>query len=468
MVFSSPVFLFLFLPITLLLSFLSPSIKIKNIVLFVTSIIFYSWGEPDLVVLMIVMIVFNYFVGLKMGFSRTKKSRLRFLYLGVLLNVFSICYFKYANFFIDNINMLLESISVSPIIISKIRLPIGISFFTFQSLSYLIDVYRKESKPQRNILNLGLYISLFPQLIAGPIVRYHDIAQQITKRKVGLSLFYSGVKRFIEGLGKKVIIANTVGYFADQIFSLPTDQISSLIVLWGAVLYGLQIYFDFSGYSDMAIGLGRMFGFKFLENFNFPYISLSIKEFWRRWHISLSTWFRDYLYIPLGGNRVSIKRIYVNLAIVFLVTGLWHGASWNFILWGVFHGLLLIIERLGFERVLQKTPKFLRHCYVIFFVFISWLLFRADNLDHFYGLIKTLFSFKLYSQYAFMQFVNSEVIIACILGIIFSVPSMRLKIQIHNKTIKESVEVITYLVIFGICILFLSAGTYNPFIYFQF
>jgi alginate O-acetyltransferase complex protein AlgI len=468
MVFSSLLFISLFLPLTLLINYISPNIKVKNIVLLIASLLFYSWGEPDLVLLMIVMIVINYFVGLKIESSKDKRIKLRYLYLGIIINVLSICYFKYTNFFIENINILLNSVDLPAITIKKIRLPIGISFFTFQSLSYLIDVYRKDAKAQRNPLNLGLYISLFPQLIAGPIVRYHDIAKQIIKRETSLSLFYSGAKRFIEGLGKKVIIANTVGYYADQIFILPPEQLSSIVLGWAVLLYSLQIFFDFSGYSDMAIGLGRMFGFKFLENFNYPYIATSIKDFWRRWHISLSTWFRDYLYIPLGGNRKGLKRVYLNLSIVFLVTGLWHGAKWNFIIWGAFHGVLLIIEKLGFEKVLKKSPKAFNHFYVLFFVGLSWIIFRSNDLDHALRFIKSLFSFTHTSPYKITYFLNFEVVFACILGIIFSMPLNISKIGTIKKTYLAIPELIFYLLLIVVSIILLSANTYNPFIYFQF
>jgi len=468
MVFSSPIFLFLFLPITLLLYYVSPNVKIRNIVLLITSLLFYSWGEPDLVVLMVIMIIINYFIGKKIESKKNYIAGKRYLLLGIIINLLSLVYFKYANFIIENVNVLLNLINVPEISIKKVRLPIGISFFTFQSISYLIDVFRAEVKAQRNVLYLGLYISLFPQLIAGPIVRYRDIAKQITDRSESLKLFYSGVKRFIEGLGKKVIIANTVGYFADQVFALPPHEISSVIVLWGAILYGLQIYFDFSGYSDMAIGLGRMFGFRLLENFNFPYIATSVKEFWRRWHISLSTWFRDYLYIPLGGNRITVRKTYINLTIVFLVTGLWHGASWNFILWGALHGLLLVLERLGLDNILKKLPKSFQRFYVLAIVTFGWILFRSNDLEHFAGLAETLFSFTQESLYDVRQFINVEVLFAVLLGILFSFP-WKLKPQtVKKKWVWSSLEIATYFIILSFSVLSLSADTYNPFIYFQF
>ena len=294
--------------------------------------------------------------------------------------------FKYADFLVGNLNALLGPLRLAPLSLPGIALPIGISFFTFQALSYVIDVYRREVPVQRNPFDLGLYIALFPQLIAGPIVRYHDVARQLVERVVTRQGFAYGVERFVVGLGKKVLIANTLAVQADLIFAIPADQLTAPVAWFGLVCYTLQIYFDFSGYSDMAIGLGYMFGFRFLENFSHPYVAQSITEFWRRWHISLSTWFRDYLYVPLGGNRGSALRTYRNLVLVFFLCGLWHGASWSFVVWGLLHGFLLVIERMGLGRLMARWPRALRHAWTLFFVMIAWVFFRADSLPQARGI----------------------------------------------------------------------------------
>ncbi len=411
-------------------------------------------------------IIINHLFGLRIGKLPDKiKNRKTLLIVGVSINLLALVYFKYSNFIVDNINIILGSLNLGTIAINKVRLPIGISFYTFQSLSYLVDVYRKETKATKNPVDLGLYIALFPQLIAGPIVRYHDINEQIRQRKITFELFYSGTKKFIAGLGKKVIIANTVGYYADTFFNFPSDELSSGLLVWGAILYSFQIYFDFSGYSDMAIGLGRMFGFNILENFNFPYISTSIKEFWRRWHISLSNWFRDYLYIPLGGNRKGVKMTYINLGIVFLVTGLWHGASWNFVIWGIWHGMFLIIERIGLDKILARIPKIFSHIYMLSVVLIGWILFRVEDMHHFIDYFSRLLSFNSNTTYTVADFTNREIITATALGVIFSMPWIKVRNFIEKYSI---VEIIVYFIIFTLSVLSLSASTYNPFIYFQF
>ncbi len=364
MVFSSITFLFFFLPV-FLMGYLGVGKKGRNLFLLLASLFFYLWGEQLFVLVMLASIVMNYFFGLLLDRVGIQGSRAgKFLLAAALVaNLGMLVFFKYANFAVDNLNLLLSWLNMPLMHLHKVHLPIGISFFTFQAMSYLIDLYRQEYKAQKNPLYLGLYISLFPQLIAGPIVRYSDIAEHIKKRTVSLHDFACGAERFVFGLGKKILIANPMGLMADHIFAMQAELLSTGTAWLGITCYTLQIYFDFSGYSDMAIGLGRMFGFHFLENFNYPYISRSIREFWRRWHISLSTWFRDYLYIPLGGNRHGNNRTSLNLLIVFLLCGLWHGASWNFILWGLMYGFFLVAERGIWGRIVTGMHPIGQHCY---------------------------------------------------------------------------------------------------------
>lgn len=382
MVFSSLIFIWMFLPVVFIGYIILPD-RFKNITLLFVSLIFYAWGEPKYIVLMICSIFINYVIGLLMERYENKKKQL--LIIGIILNIAILGYFKYFNFLIDIINLFIKQ----DLTLLDISLPIGISFFTFQILSYIIDLYRGQYKAQKNIVNLALYISFFPQLIAGPIVRYKDINQQLDSRRQTLEQIAAGIRRFIYGLGKKIIIANTVAQCVDKIYAIDYADISGVTAWIGAMCYMLQIYYDFSGYSDMAIGLGKMFGFEFLENFNYPYLSASIQEFWQRWHISLGTWFREYLYIPMGGNRKGVSRTYINLLIVFIVTGLWHGASFNFILWGLYHGLLQIIERVGLSNILKKH-KVVAHLYVFITVIFGWVLFRAEGLTQAIGIIKRM------------------------------------------------------------------------------
>lgn len=470
MVFSSLVFLFIFLPF-IILTYLIVGIKIRNVLLLIASLLFYAWGEGELVLLMIVSIIINYIAGLLIDKTRDQNVYVKsILFIGVSINLLFLVYYKYSNFIFDN----LQQIGLFQQFENKdITLPIGISFFTFQSISYLVDVYRKESPAQKNPLHLGLYISLFPQLIAGPIVRYADIADQIKNRVHNSSLFSKGVIRFIRGLAKKVIIANNMALIADVTFGIGANELPVLIAWLGIICYALQIYFDFSGYSDMAIGLGLMFGFEFKENFNYPYISQSIQEFWRRWHISLSSWFRDYLYIPLGGSRKGVFNTYRNLVIVFLVTGLWHGASWNFIIWGVFHGMFLIFERIGLKNQLKKLPSFIAHFYLLIVVLIGWVFFKAETLDYALNYIGTMFGINAGSDYLPLLYFNNFTIIIFFLGICFSMP-LRNKIShfiekaIPQTQMANNLKYVCYLVLFGVTILELAGSSYNPFIYFRF
>lgn len=477
MVFSSPIFIFFFLPAVLVLYFIVGK-KLRNLLLLAASLFFYAWGEAGYSIFLVFSIIINYFFGIAVAKKEKKKM---WLILAVVVNILMLGVFKYASFFVDNINIIFNIFGEFKIDTPHIRLPIGISFFTFQALSYVIDVYRGKVHYQKNILDLGLYVSLFPQLIAGPIVRYSDVQQEIEKRTVTFDLFVSGVSRFIVGIAKKVIIANTVAQVADSIFVLPSDQIG-MSLAWLAILcYTFQIYFDFSGYSDMAIGLGRMFGFKFLENFNYPYISASIQEFWRRWHISLSSWFKDYLYIPLGGNRSGKYRTYVNLFIVFLLTGFWHGASWNFVFWGMYYGVFLILERIGLGTLLAKMWKPIRHIYTILIVIVGWVFFRVESLNEAFYYVGTMFGFVENPIAQNMwSYINPKVMLILCFACIFSIPVIpalhklyREKVMDVNRyfLIQKMVGFLSMIVlffIFSLSVMLIASGTYNPFIYFRF
>lgn len=472
MVFSSITFLFLFLPIVLFIYY-SINKKLRNFFLTISSLFFYAWGEKELVMLMIFSIAINYLGGLVINYvleeKKPKKAKI-FTLIFVLINVLILGYYKYANFFIESINEIgLTQFST----FNEILLPIGISFFTFQGMSYLIDVYYQKVPAQKNLVSLALYISMFPQLIAGPIVRYIDVSKQIeSERTFRADQFREGLFRFITGLFKKVIIANQMGFIANEVFSNSFNEMGTISLWIGIITYSFQIYFDFSGYSDMAIGLGKMFGFDFLENFNYPYISKSIQEFWRRWHISLSTWFRDYLYIPLGGNRHGNFRTYYNLIIVFFITGLWHGASWNFIVWGLFHGFFLIIERVGFGSILNKLPKILRHLYTLLVVLIGWVFFRVETLKDAILFLKGMFGYSIEGNELIYQYFNPYFIFVLILAIVFSTPITKVFSNLATRIIAQSYQkILAYpimLILFLLCLLELAESNYNPFIYFRF
>ena len=472
MVFSSTVFLFIFLPLVLILNFLLKQ-EYRNFFLLLASLGFYAWGEGVLVVLMLFSISINFISGLGIAYFRERSLLYSksVLTSAIIINLGLLLYYKYANFIVD---ILKETGLYLEYDHQSIILPIGISFFTFQGISYLVDVYRKETEVQRNIFHLGLYISFFPQLIAGPIVRYHDIAQEIRQRTIDVPLFTEGVIRFIRGLAKKVIIANVAALIADQVFSLPGDEISVISAWLGIICYTIQIYFDFSGYSDMAIGLGKMMGFNFKENFNYPYISKSIQEFWRRWHISLSTWFRDYLYIPLGGNRKGIGRTYFNLILVFFVTGLWHGASWNFIFWGLFHGLFLILERSKLFDTL-KWPVALQHLYVMMVVIVGWVFFRAETMKEAFLYLSTMAGLTGGDNYTALIYVNAYSLTILALAVIYAMPIRRFM----NASIEKSSSMILtkvygsgvylfYIALLAMTLIELAQSSYNPFIYFRF
>ena len=408
--------------------------------------------------------------------KRKESSRL-WLKIGLVLNLSLIVVFKYLDFILDNIKWLggVFSNEFKELPLTKIILPLGISFFTFQQMSLLWDVYRDKSISKVTFPNVALYVSLFPQLIAGPIVRYNDILAQINERKESLVLFKSGIKRFIIGLFKKVLIANTCGELADVIFSSEFNSLGIDAAWLGAFAYSLQIYFDFSGYSDMAIGLGRMFGFKIFENFNLPYISKSIQEFWRRWHISLSTWFKDYVYIPLGGNRLGASRTYINLLIVFVLTGFWHGANWGFLAWGLFHGIFLVAERAGFGLILKKIPAVLSWLYTMFVVVIGWVLFKLEDLNDALAFFKRLFNFGASHELSSISlYLNSERILIIILAIIWSSPLFRILKKVLDKTSVSSHFIYKLLgdsillIMLILSVVYINSGSYNPFIYFRF
>jgi len=476
MVFSSPIFLFLFLPIVLAVNFLLP-IRLRNLWLLIMSLIFYGWGEPRFVLVMIASIVVNFALGLWVDRVRGRPAARRVMALGIALNIGLLAVYKYANFAVDNLNTVLAALGAAPIPLAPIALPIGISFFTFQAFSYVIDVERRDGPVQKNPLDVALFVSLFPQLIAGPIVRYRDVAAQIVERTITCEGFTRGVERFLIGLGKKMLIANTVAVPADAIFAIPADQLTAGVAWLGVVCYALQIYYDFSGYSDMAIGLGLMLGFHFLENFNYPYISRSMTEFWRRWHISLSTWFRDYLYIPLGGNQRAPARTYFNLVVTFFLCGLWHGAAWTFVIWGLYHGLFLVIERLGAGRWLERWPAPARHGYALAVVLVGWVFFRSATLADAMRFLAAMAGLGSGSgiEYHPALYLNAELILILAAGIVGSTPLLpalaRLRERIQAAGLGLAVEAVRVLglgaILWGSAML-MAAGTYNPFIYFRF
>lgn len=483
MVFSSVTFLYFFLPLVIV-AYIFAIGKLRNIVLLAASLVFYAWGEGYFVFLMLCSITINYFIGLLISIQKAKGSNARWvLFLGVALNLVPLLFFKYSNFLIGNINTIGVYFKIAPVDFAPIHLPIGISFFTFQAISYVVDIYRNDAETQYNPIDLALYISLFPQLIAGPIVRYSHVADQIRERYTRIEDIYQGGVRFIIGLGKKVLIANVLGRMADAVFELPPATLSTQLAWIGIISYTLQIYFDFSGYSDMAIGLGRLFGFHFRENFNFPYISKSIREFWQRWHISLSSWFRDYLYIPLGGSRASKSRTLFNLFLVFFLCGLWHGASWTFLIWGLYHGLFLIGERTRLGGVVSGLPIIIRHGYALVVVMIGWVFFRADTLGHAIEYIKALFSFRFesYTNAWVISAANSEYYLMLFIAILASMPLAKIIGKVFTaKTFTSSIftdimdvasqttKWIFLLVIFIYSTASLMGGQYNPFLYFRF
>jgi alginate O-acetyltransferase complex protein AlgI len=479
--FSSLVFLFVFLPLVLPVALIRNT-SVQNYFLLFASLIFYAWGGVSYTVIMLASIILNYFTGIGIDFLSSPKNKKLLLVTGVVLNLSLLVIFKYLNFLIASANSFLPfNYKLTQ---THIALPIGISFFTFHGLSYIIDVYRGRIQSQKNLSIIALYIILFPQLIAGPIIRYKVIYHQFEQRYITIAKFAHGIKRFVIGLGKKVLIANAFAAIADKIFSADVSQLPASTAWLGIISYTIQIYFDFSGYSDMAVGLGRMFGFTIPENFNLPYISQSIKEFWRRWHISLSTWFRDYLYIPLGGNQLSEAKTYRNLVLVFFLCGLWHGASWTFLAWGIYHGLFLVLERGKIGALIGKMWKPLRHIYALLVVMIGWVFFRSETFAQAFNFIEVLFGAHAHQSELIpaWHYLSNETVFLLLMAIIFStnlpkhgyIILKRNLVKMRFYSIRRSMAIqtivldFTLLFIFCVSVFSLAGSSYNPFIYFRF
>ena len=468
MVFSDSVFICVFLPIVLAGYYICPK-RLRNSFLLLVSLVFYAWGEPKYVFLMMFSIAINYAFGLLLDRNR-KNVRLSkaLLALSVVIDIGLLCVFKYTDFVITNLNRAFNA----DIGLVNLALPIGISFYTFQAMSYTIDVYRDDVKVQRNILDFGMYITMFPQLIAGPIVRYSDVEAQLKERSVSAEDFASGICRFVVGLGKKVLLANQIGALWDQIYALGGE--TSVLMAWlGAIAYTFQIYFDFSGYSDMAIGLGRIFGFKFPENFRYPYESKSITEFWRRWHITLSTWFKEYLYIPLGGNRKGMARQILNLLIVWTLTGFWHGAGWNFVMWGLYYFLFLVREKLFMLKVLDKLPAFVRHIYALFIIVIGWGIFASDDTSVLLPYLRSMFGANGLTGGLDLYLLTTRAALLVILCIASTQLPKRLAAFVGRKLClgEESafcIKAAATILLLALCMMFLVVDSYNPFLYFRF
>ena len=493
MVFSSSLFLYLFLPAVLAAYFAVPR-RMHNVVLLVASLLFYAWGEKVLVSILVLSIVSNWGLGLWVDRARREGGGRGVVALAVAFNVGMLVLFKYADWLWSIGGHALAALGIlhgapgplgdllplSPFWRAAlvddaggIRLPIGVSFFTFQATSYVVDVYRRDVEPETNVLNFGMYKALFPQLIAGPIVRYRDVHDRIRNRVVKLEGFAYGIRRFVLGLGKKVLVANTVARSAQAIFAIPSAELTPPVAWLGIVCYSLQIYFDFSGYSDMAIGLGHLFGFRFLENFEHPYVSRSVTEFWRRWHISLSSWFRDYLYIPLGGNRVSPARTYLNLLVVFFLCGLWHGASANFVVWGMLHGAFLVIERAGLSKAMERWPSPLRRVYLLLVVMVGWVFFRAQHLSQALAYLGSMAGLNAgnAASWHLDLFLDPPVVLAIAAGVVGSAPWMRRFAEQRGARAGAGIELAKLgglAAVFILSAIELGAGSYNPFIYFRF
>lgn len=470
MVFSSLLFLLRFFPVVLLLYYIAPR-KFRNFILFFTSLFFYAWGEPKYVLLILFSTVVDYTAGRAVGYcklhEKEKGARVA-VFCSMCINLSLLCLFKYADFFISIVNKV-PSVHI-PLL--HLALPIGISFYTFQTMSYTIDVYRGDAKVQKNFITFGAYVALFPQLIAGPIVRYKTVAEQLDSRKETISLFTSGIMRFMTGLGKKVLLANQFGELWKHISSIQTASLPVATAWLGAAAFTLQIYFDFSGYSDMAIGLGKMFGFEFLENFDYPYESKSITEFWRRWHISLGTWFKEYVYIPLGGNKHGEKKQIRNIAVVWFLTGLWHGAAWCFVIWGIYYGILLVFEKLVLKNLLKKIPSCFARIYTLFIVTVGWSIFSWLDMTDSTGFMKTLFfagKAGLMNRHTIWLLVNYGLIL--LIGAIGSTsfPKKLAHRIFPEDTVRRGIgEMLFMMLIFFSSMAFLVNSSYNPFLYFRF
>ena len=463
MIFSSIPFLFFFFPLFILLYFTLP-FKYKNHILLLFSLIFYAWGEPIYILLMIFSSIVDFINGKNIEkYKDDNKKKKIYLIISIIINISLLGFFKYADFFIKVINNILNL----DIPLLNLGLPIGISFFTFQTMSYSIDVYRGDVKAEKDFLTFMTYVCMFPQLIAGPIVRYETVSSELHKRDINFKKFADGFTRFLRGLFKKVLIANNIGLLFTLITSSEVNDISIMTGVLAIVSYAFQIYFDFSGYSDMAIGMGNMCGFTFLENFNYPYISKSITEFWRRWHISLSSWFKDYVYIPLGGSRVNILKNIRNILIVWILTGFWHGASWNFIFWGLYYGILLLLEKFVLKKYIDKLPDFVKHIYTIVLVFIGWMIFAFDDSKYLFEFIKALTSNKFVDS-AFLYYFKNYFLIL-VIATLFSLPVYpKVKEKMNNSIFTSLLSISIYVILFIITLSYLVSDTYNPFLYFRF
>ena len=463
MIFSSIPFLFFFFPLFILLYFTLP-FKYKNYILLLFSLIFYAWGEPIYILLMIFSSIVDFINGKNIEkYKDDNKKKKFYLIISIIINISLLGFFKYADFFIKVINNILYL----DIPLLNLGLPIGISFFTFQTMSYSIDVYRGDVKAEKDFLTFMTYVCMFPQLIAGPIVRYETVSSELHKRDINFKKFADGFTRFLRGLFKKVLIANNIGLLFTLITSSEVNDISIMTGVLAIVSYAFQIYFDFSGYSDMAIGMGNMCGFTFLENFNYPYISKSITEFWRRWHISLSSWFKDYVYIPLGGSRVNILKNIRNILIVWILTGFWHGASWNFIFWGLYYGILLLLEKFVLKKYIDKLPDFVKHIYTIVLVFIGWMIFAFDDSKYLFGFIKAITSNKFVDS-AFLYYFKNYFLIL-VIATLFSLPVYpKVKEKMNNTIFTSLLSISIYVILFIVTLSYLVSDTYNPFLYFRF
>lgn len=478
MLFSSTTFLFVFLPVILAVYFLCPK-RWRNTVLLVGSLYFYAWGEPKFVLVMIMTILVNYGLTLVCASCKEKgkPAGAKAAVVGTIcFSIGMLAFFKYSNFFLSNLNGTIGKMAGFSVPLLEITLPLGISFYTFQTLSYTLDVYRGDVKPQKNLIHLATYVCLFPQLIAGPIVRYQTVADELEHRKENVDDFSNGVRRFVVGLGKKVLLANTAGSVFHMIGDMADSQITVGLTWMSAIAFSFQIYFDFSGYSDMAIGLGNMFGFHFLENFNYPYISKNITDFWRRWHMSLSSWFKDYIYIPLGGNRKGAVRTFVNLFIVWLLTGFWHGAAWNFIIWGLYFYVILMIEKIGFGKLLEKVPAWVQHIYALFLINLSWVIFSYDDIHTLGVVIKRMFGFGGIPVWnsSTTYYVLGYLLIFLIMAIGATPGPKKLVEWMNQKLLKKRIGVATAMEVLGLLVVLLLAtaslasDAFNPFLYFRF
>ena len=479
MVFSSPIFLFAFLPVVVVLSLVFRR-RASNAFLLVASLVFYVWGEVTWTPLFLASVVGNYCFGVWLGDAAHRR---RVLALAIVANLAGLSVFKYGNFAVANLNAVGHALGLRPLVVAPLHLPIGISFYTFHAISYLVDVYRRRTPPQRNFVDFALYISLFPQLVAGPIVRYHDLADQLASHETTSAEFAYGVRRFVVGLGKKILVANTLALQVDAIYALPTSQLTASLAWLSAAFYTLQIYFDFSGYSDMAVGLGHLFGFRLPENFDYPYVATSVTDFWRRWHRSLSAFFRDYVYVPLGGNRQGARRTYRNLIVVFFLCGLWHGASWTFVVWGLYHGAFLVLERVGVGRVLGRLPRALQHAYLLLVVTVGWVFFRSDSLSVALQRLASMFGGAEgtgVEQHPSL-FLANDTVLAFVVAVLGATPWLARAAELRARltargtsaarllgATSEALALTALALVFVASAAMLASGVYNPFIYFRF